>query len=290
MPSFGKTRNAPSTSNLQIRHLDKDAGPSTFLTGLKDDFQTVPKTSNNASRVRQSPPPIVLHSAYKLSQSFDSIDDVQRQKHKIERLLENKTKQMFDRESRNEERMKEGEKNYREFLKRKKEERKEQHQKYTDLMALIAEKNGKVRETHRMMDVKARNAYLQMIKEERNLRRRKELEAFEQSPKQYRENARKLSLQIKREEATLLNQTQEYESLRQELRQVEEKVLGGYARSVSHKLQASLKFKSMCSQSFSRVDEHKSTQQQEDLERNSKRLESIAGRFKKANERLKNMS
>jgi hypothetical protein len=48
VPTYGKARNAPSTSNLQIRHPDKDAGPSTFLTGLKEDFQIVPKTSNNA--------------------------------------------------------------------------------------------------------------------------------------------------------------------------------------------------------------------------------------------------
>lgn len=66
--------------------------------------------------------------------------------------------------------------------------------------------------------------------------------------------------------------------------------MGGYTRSVSNKVQASLKFKSMCSQSFSRVEENRNSQQQEDLERNFKRLESIAGRFKKANERLKSMS
>ena len=63
----------------------------------------------------------------------------------------------------------------------------------------------------------------------------------------------------------LLHQTQEYESLRQELRQVEDKVMGGYTRSVSNKVQASLKFKSMCSQSFSRVDENRNSLQHEEL-------------------------
>ena len=110
--------------------------------------------------MRQSPPPFTFNSAYKLSQSFDSIDDVQRQKLKIEKLLENKSRHQFDRESKYEERMREEEKNYKEFLKRKNLEKKERQQEYADMMAKIAEKQGKVKEAQRMRDIKAKNAYL----------------------------------------------------------------------------------------------------------------------------------
>jgi hypothetical protein len=110
--------------------------------------------------VRQSPPPFTFNSAYKLSQSFDSIDDVQRQKLKIEKLLENKSRHQFDRESKYEERMREEEKNYKEFLKRKNLEKKERHKEYADMMAKIAEKQSKVKESQRMRDIKAKNAYL----------------------------------------------------------------------------------------------------------------------------------
>ena len=56
--------------------------------------------------------------------------------------------------------MREEEKNYKEFLKRKNLEKKERHQEYADMMAKIAEKQGKVKEAQRMRDIKAKNAYL----------------------------------------------------------------------------------------------------------------------------------
>jgi hypothetical protein len=127
-------------------------------------------------------------------------------------------------------------------------------------MESIASKQQKVREAKRVMEVKARNAYLEMVKEERQIKNRRDKEAFQRSPKQYKENVRKLSLQIKRDEENMLQQNSEYESLRHGLRQVEDKILSGLTRSVNSRQQVSYKFKTRFSQSFSRVDENRTSQ------------------------------
>lgn len=127
-------------------------------------------------------------------------------------------------------------------------------------MESIASKQQKVREAKRVMEVKARNAYLEMVKEERQIKNRRDKEAFQRSPKQYKENVRKLSLQIKRDEENMLQQASEYESLRHGLRQVEDKILSGLTRSVNSRQQVSYKFKTRFSQSFSRVDEKRTSQ------------------------------
>jgi hypothetical protein len=127
-------------------------------------------------------------------------------------------------------------------------------------MESIASKQKKVRDAKRVMEVKARNAYLEMVKEERQIKNRRDKEAFQRSPKQYKENVRKLSLQIKRDEENMLQQNSEYESLRHGLRQVEDKILSGLTRSVNSRQQVSYKFKTRFSQSFSRVDENRTSQ------------------------------
>ena len=71
-------------------------------------------------------------------------------------------------------------------------------------MESIASKQKKVRDAKRVMEVKARNAYLEMVKEERQIKNRRDKEAFQRSQKQYKQNVRKLSLQIKRDEENML--------------------------------------------------------------------------------------
>ena len=157
-------------------------------------------------------------------------------------------------------------------------------------MESIAKKQKKVREAQRAREIKARNAYLEMVQEERINKRRRDKEDLQRSPKQYKENNRKLSLQMKRDEENMLQQASEYLSIRHSLKKVEDKILNGLVRSLNNKQQASLKFKTRYSQSFSRVDDNRSSQQEQDLKNNSKLLEDIADRFKKATENLRSMS
>ncbi len=77
-------------------------------------------------------------------------------------------------------------------------------------MESIASKQKKVREAQRAREIKARNAYLEMVQEERINKRRRDKEDLQRSPKQYKENVRKLSLQMKRDEENMLLQASEF--------------------------------------------------------------------------------